>query len=150
MGFLWLCWAGAALPCSARASHCGGFPCRRAQALGKQALVAAARRLQSLGSIVVLHGLSCSTACGIFPDQGSNWCPPHCQADLYSGKSRVLYFREAMTRSRKRICHLPRRVSQSLDKCPSSNIYWAFTSARNFPKYCGCKDEQDRQKLLSS
>ena len=29
------------------------------------------------------HGLSCSTACGIFPDQGSNLCPLHWQADSY-------------------------------------------------------------------
>ena len=33
------------------------------------------------GSIVVAHGPSCSAACGIFPDQGSNPCPLHWQAD---------------------------------------------------------------------
>ena len=33
------------------------------------------------GSVVVAHGLSRSTACGIFPDQGSNPCPLHWQAD---------------------------------------------------------------------
>ena len=33
------------------------------------------------GSVVVAHGLSCSMACGIFPDQGSNPCPLHWQAD---------------------------------------------------------------------
>ena len=27
------------------------------------------------GSVVVAHRLSCSAACGIFPDQGSNLCP---------------------------------------------------------------------------
>ena len=27
------------------------------------------------GSVVVMHGLSCSTACEIFPYQGSNQCP---------------------------------------------------------------------------
>ena len=32
-------------------------------------------------SVVVAHGLSCSAACGILPDQGSNPCPPHWQAD---------------------------------------------------------------------
>ena len=36
------------------------------------------RRLSS-----VAHGLSCSAACGIFPDQGSNLCPLHCQADSF-------------------------------------------------------------------
>ena len=33
------------------------------------------------GSVVVSHGPSCSAACGIFPDQGSNPCPLHWQAD---------------------------------------------------------------------
>ena len=33
------------------------------------------------GSVVVAHEPSCSAACGIFPDQGSNPCPLHWQAD---------------------------------------------------------------------
>ena len=33
------------------------------------------------GSVVVAHGPSRSAACGIFPDQGSNPCPLHWQAD---------------------------------------------------------------------
>ena len=38
---------------------------------GAQASVPGAPRLQSTGSVVVVHRLSCSTACGTFPDQGS-------------------------------------------------------------------------------
>ena len=37
-----------------------------------QASIVAAWGLWSTGSVVVAHGLSCSVACGIFPDQGSN------------------------------------------------------------------------------
>ena len=33
------------------------------------------------GSVIVAHGPSCSTACGISPDQGLNLCPLHWQAD---------------------------------------------------------------------
>ena len=33
------------------------------------------------GSVILAHGPSCSAACGIFPDQGSNPCPLHWQAD---------------------------------------------------------------------
>ena len=33
------------------------------------------------GSVVVAHEPSCSAACGNFPDQGSNPCPLHWQAD---------------------------------------------------------------------
>ena len=49
-------------PLTVAASHCGaGSRCA--------------------GSVVVAHRLSCSMACGIFPDQGSNPCPLHWQAD---------------------------------------------------------------------
>ena len=37
--------------------------------------------LESKGSIVGAHGLSCSGACGIFPYQGSNPCLLYWQAD---------------------------------------------------------------------
>ena len=37
--------------------------------------------LQSAGSVVVVDRLSCPVACEIFPDQGSNPCPLHWQAD---------------------------------------------------------------------
>ena len=43
--------------------------------------VVAASRLQNTGSTVVVQGFSCSKACGIFQDQGSNSCPSHWQAD---------------------------------------------------------------------
>ena len=49
--------------CGAQASHCCGFS------------------LRSTASIVVARGLSCSTTCGIFWDEGSNPCLLHWQAD---------------------------------------------------------------------
>ena len=84
VGFLQLQRVGATLGCGAWASHCGGLlwsmgsrhagfsSCRAGS-------VAVARELQSAGSVVVAHGLSCSAACGIFLDQGSNPCPLHWQ-----------------------------------------------------------------------
>ena len=45
------------------------------------ASVVVAHGLWSAGSVIVVHGLSCSTACGIFPDQDLNPCPLHWQAD---------------------------------------------------------------------
>ena len=39
-----------------------------------RASVAAVLRLQSTGLIVVVNGLRCSMACGVFPGQGSNPC----------------------------------------------------------------------------
>ena len=48
---------------------------------GARASVVVALSLQCTGSVVVAHGLSCSAACGIFPDQGSNPCTLHWQVD---------------------------------------------------------------------
>ena len=49
------------------------------------------------GSVVVAHGPSCSAACGIFPDQGSNPCPLHRQADSqplrHQGSPKVYFFK---------------------------------------------------------
>ena len=39
--------------------------------------------LQSTGSVLVVHELSCSLACGIFLDQGLNLCLLHWQADFF-------------------------------------------------------------------
>ena len=53
--------------------------------VGRGLLVVAAslvqNGLQSTGEIVVVHRLSCSAACGIFPDQGLHICPLHWQVD---------------------------------------------------------------------
>ena len=57
--------------CGVWASQWNGFLCCRARALGVHA------------SVVVARGLSCSAACGIFPDQGLNPCHLHWQADSF-------------------------------------------------------------------
>ena len=36
-----------------------------------------------VGSVAVVHGLSCSTICGVFPDQGSKLCPLHWQTGFF-------------------------------------------------------------------
>ena len=55
--------------CCVQASHCGVVSGCGARALG------------SWVSVVVAHGLSCPTTCGIFPDQELNLCPLPWQAD---------------------------------------------------------------------
>ena len=104
--FFWLHWVFFAALGLSLVVGGGGFSCCGARALGARASVVVARRLSSCGtrasvvvahglsgcgsraqwlwlagSIVVAHGLSCSAACGIFPDQGSNPCPLHWQED---------------------------------------------------------------------
>ena len=67
-GFFQLRRVGATLHRGARASHCRGLSLRSTGS-------------RCAGSVVVVHGPNCSVACGIFPDQGSNRCPLHRQAD---------------------------------------------------------------------
>ena len=50
---------------------------------GMQASVVAAPQVQNTGSVLVAHGLSCLVVCGIYPDQGSNPCPPDWQVGSY-------------------------------------------------------------------
>ena len=64
-GFLQLRQAGATLHRGARASS----PSRP--------LLLWSTGSRPAGSVAVAHGPSCSAACGIFPDQGSNPCPLH-------------------------------------------------------------------------
>ena len=61
VGLLQLRREGAALRCGVRASHCGGFSCCRAQALGARASVVVARGLSSCGSRDLENRLS---SCG--------------------------------------------------------------------------------------
>ena len=87
--FLWMWRAGVLCSWGARASHCGGFPRSGAQGPGRVGLrwlqragfAVAAPGLRSAGS-VVMHRLSCSTACGVSPNWGlSSQCVLHWQAD---------------------------------------------------------------------
>ena len=80
--YFWLCWVfvsarGLSLVAASRghsSSRCAGLSLSRPLTLRSTG----SRRA---GSVVVAHGPSCSTVCGIFPDQGSNPCPLHWQAD---------------------------------------------------------------------
>ena len=68
-GFLQLRQAGATLHRGARASSL------------LRPLLLRSTGSRRAGSVVVAHGPSRSAACGILPDQGSNPCPLHWQAD---------------------------------------------------------------------
>ena len=72
--------------CSALASRCSGLSCSGAWPLGARASAVMvrgcrSRGLWSTGSVVAVQGFSCSTVCGIFPNQGLNPCSLHWQAD---------------------------------------------------------------------
>ena len=78
------------------------------------------------GSVIVAHGPSCSTACGIFPDPASNPCALHWQAD-----SQPLRHQGSPHKYLIFICHLlcsqfEGRVSGILSKVLMADhgIYW--------------------------
>ena len=74
----WLCWVFVSVrgpsPAAASRGHsssqCAGLSLSRP-------LLLRSTGSRHAGSVVVAHGPSCSAACGIFPDQGSNTCPLH-------------------------------------------------------------------------
>ena len=74
------CRVGATASCGAWASR-GGFSHSGAQALGR--VDCSSHGSQSSDVVVTVYELSCFPACGIFPDQGSNLCPLHWQADSH-------------------------------------------------------------------
>ena len=74
--------------CGTQASHCSGFSCFGAQALGQRRFSGCGtwtQQLWLLGSITQAQKLWCmgcsSMARGIFSDQGSNLCLLHWQVD---------------------------------------------------------------------
>ena len=80
--YFWLCWVFVSVrglsPVAASEGHsssrCAGLSLSRP-------LLLRSTGSRHAGSATVAHGPSRSAACGIFPDQGSNPCPLHWQAD---------------------------------------------------------------------
>ena len=80
--FFWLCWVFVSVRGLSLVAASGGHTSSRCAGLSlSRPLLLRRTGSRHAGSAVVAHGLSCSAACGIFPDQGSNPCPLHWQAD---------------------------------------------------------------------
>ena len=79
--------------CGAQASHCGVFSCCGAQTLGCAVFSSCGSWvLEHWLSSTCVHGLSCSVARGIFPDQGSNLCLLHWQVDSTATRKAPPFF----------------------------------------------------------
>ena len=80
--FFWLCWVFISVRGLSLVAANGGHSSSWCAGLSLwRPLLLRSTSSRRAGSAVVAHGLSCSTVCGIFPDQGSNLCPLHWQAD---------------------------------------------------------------------
>ena len=80
--YFWLCWVFLSVRGLSPIAASGGHSSSRCAGLSlSRPLLLRSTGSRRSGSVVVAHGPSCSVACGIFPDQGSNPCPLHWQAD---------------------------------------------------------------------
>ena len=78
-----------------QASHCRGFLLQSTSSRARGFSTCGSWAVEQ-SSTVVAQGLSCSSACGIFPDQGPNVCLLHWQADSlplsYQGSPMMVNF----------------------------------------------------------
>ena len=80
--YFWLCWVFVSVRGLSLVVASGGHSSSRCAGLSLSwPLLLWSTGSRRAGSAIVAHGPSCSAACGIFPDQGSNPCPLHWQAD---------------------------------------------------------------------
>ena len=80
--YLWLCWVFLSVRGLSLVAASGGHSSSPCAGLSlSRPLLLRSTGSRCAGSVVVAHGPRCSMACGIFPDQGSNPCPLHWQAD---------------------------------------------------------------------
>ena len=80
--YFWLCWVFVSVQGLSPLTASGGHSSSWCAGLSLSwPLLLRSTGSRRAGSVVVAHGLSCSAAYGIFPDQGSNPCPLHWQAD---------------------------------------------------------------------
>ena len=80
--YCWLCWVFVSVRGLSLVAASGGHSSSRCAGLSLlRPLLLRSTGSRRAGSVIVAHGPSHSVACGIFPDQGSNPCPLHWQAD---------------------------------------------------------------------
>ena len=121
--YFWLCWVFVSVRGLSLVVASGGHSSSRCVGLSlSRPLLLRSTGFRRAGSVVVAHGPSCPAACGIFPDQRSNPCPLHQQADsqpLRHQGSPVSFF----------ICvsySANLLVTNSLNLHLSKNIYFIF------------------------
>ena len=80
--YFWLCWVFVSVRGLSLVAASGGHSSSRCAGLSlSRPLLLRSTGSRHAGAVVVAHGPSRSAARGIFPDQGSNPCPLHRQAD---------------------------------------------------------------------
>ena len=124
--YLWLCWVFVSVRGLSLVAASGGHSSSRWAGLSLSwPLLSRSTGSRHAGSVFVAYGPSCSAACGIFPDQGSNPCPLHWQAD-----SQPLHHQGSPW-----IFNTVCRVRHSWVLPPKSNSFHFYDSLWLFPFY---------------
>ena len=80
--YLWLCWVFVSVRGLSLVAASGGHSSSWCAGLSlSRPLLLWSTGSRRAGSVIMAHGPSWSAACGILPEQGSNPCPLHWQAD---------------------------------------------------------------------
>ena len=93
--YLWLCWVFVSVRGLSLVVASGGHSSSRCAGLSlSRPFLLRSTGSRRSGSVIVAHEPSCSAACGIFPDQGSNLCPLQTQVlnHCATRKSHKFYF----------------------------------------------------------
>ena len=115
---LWLCWVFVSVQGPSLVVASGGHSSSRCAGLSPSwPLLLRSTGSRRAGSAIVAHGPSCSAACGIFPDQGSNPCPLHWQADSqplhHQGSPVRVFFSELVNHEKRRETQRRRKIKHS-------------------------------------
>ena len=123
--YLWLCWVFVSVWGLSPVAASGGHSSSRCVGLSlSRPLLLRSTGSRRAGSAIVAHGPSRSAACGIFPDQGSNPCPLHWQADSqplrHQGSPRLHFWREGCQTICERIL---KPIQWTFELFPDSGYY---------------------------
>ena len=102
--YFWLCWVFVSMRGLSLVAASGGHSSLRCAGLSLSwPLLLRSTGSRRAGSVIVAHGPSRSAAYGIFPDQGSNPCPLHWQADSqplrHQGSPAALFYEACFHRN---------------------------------------------------
>ena len=122
--YLWLCWVFVSARGLSLVVASGGHSSSRCAGLSlSRPLLLRSTGSRRAGSVLVAHGPSYSAVFGIFPDQGSNPCPLHWQADSqplrHQGSPTDVFLRLCRQLWALYFCEMPRTKSN----CPPHSVW---------------------------
>ena len=118
--YFWLCWVPVSVRGLSLVVASGGHSSTRCAGLSlSRPLLLRSTGSRCAGSVVVAHGLSCSAARGILPDQDPNPPPLHWQADSqplrHQGSPWTEQFRDLLLRMGSSSCSITGKLARNAE-----------------------------------